>query len=73
MDLRDLARLSQGAAYAAILAPADGDRELAQAIDELRARGEVVVRQLGANEPAPEGVDRVLRKVDGRWQVVALD
>lgn len=73
VDLRDLARLNNAPAYAAILAPADDDRDLALVIGELRAHGEVVVRALAAGEPPPEGVDRALRKVDGRWQVVALD
>ncbi|HXF47436.1 MAG TPA: ATP phosphoribosyltransferase regulatory subunit [Burkholderiaceae bacterium] len=73
IDLRDLARLNHAATPAAILAPADGDRELARVVDELRARGEVVVRQLTPGESAPEAVDRVLRRIDGRWQIVALD
>jgi ATP phosphoribosyltransferase regulatory subunit len=72
IDLRDLARLNHAPPHAAILAPADSDRDLARVVEELRARGEVVVRQLAPDEAAPDGVDRALRRVDGRWQVVAL-
>jgi hypothetical protein len=46
---------------------------LNEAVGQLRARGAVVVQALDANEPIADGVDRELRLVDGRWQVVAVD
>jgi len=73
IDLRDLARLNGGGRFSAIRAPAVDDPTLQRAIDELRGRGEVVVRALDANESVGEGVDRELRLVGGRWQVVTLD
>jgi ATP phosphoribosyltransferase regulatory subunit len=73
IDLRDLARLNGGGRFSAIQAPATDDPALQRMIDELRTRGEVVARALDANEPAGEGVDRELRLVGGRWQVVTLD
>jgi hypothetical protein len=48
------------------------DAALEAQVDELRKRGEVVVRALEENEPYPEGVERELRLVNGRWQVVAI-
>jgi len=72
IDLRDLARLNGGGRFSAIRAPAVDDPALQRAIDELRDRGEVVVRALDANEAVGEGVDRELRLVGGRWQVVTL-
>jgi ATP phosphoribosyltransferase regulatory subunit len=73
IDLRDLARLNGTGRFAAIGAPAVDDPALNDAIGQLRARGEVVVQALDTNEPSADGVDRELRLVDGRWQVVAVD
>ena len=72
IDLRDLARLNGGGRFSAIRAPAVDDAALHGVIDELRGGGEVVMRALDANEPVGEGVDRALRLVGGRWQVVTL-
>ncbi|HTT12821.1 MAG TPA: ATP phosphoribosyltransferase regulatory subunit [Burkholderiaceae bacterium] len=72
IDLRDLARLNGSGRFAAIRAPAVDDAVLDAQIDELRRRGEVIVRALEGDEPLPEGVDRELRLVAGRWQVVAI-
>lgn len=71
IDLRELTRGNGRAAGGAILAPADDDPGLAALVHDLRARGEVVIRQLAAGE-ALDGtpVERELRRVDGRWQVV---
>jgi ATP phosphoribosyltransferase regulatory subunit len=73
IDLRDLARLNGTGRFAAIRAPAVDDPALNEAVGQLRARGAVVVQALDANEPIADGVDRELRLVDGRWQVVAVD
>jgi hypothetical protein len=60
--------------YSAIRAPALDDAALSQTIDVLRADGEIVVQALEADASIEaEGVDRELRLVQGRWQVVALD
>jgi ATP phosphoribosyltransferase regulatory subunit len=73
-DLRDLARLNGAVRYSAIRAPALDDAALSQTIDVLRADGEIVVQALEADASIEaEGVDRELRLVQGRWQVVALD
>jgi len=72
IDLRDLARLNGSGRFAAIRAPAVDDAMLEAAIDDLRVRGEVVVRALESDEPHAEGVDRELRLKDGRWQVIAV-
>ncbi|HUL65960.1 MAG TPA: ATP phosphoribosyltransferase regulatory subunit [Burkholderiaceae bacterium] len=73
IDLRDLARLNGTGRFAAIRAPAASDATLEAAIDELRGRGEIVVRALEADEPRAEGVDRELRLVGGRWQVMTIE
>lgn len=73
IDLRDLARLNGIGRFAAIRAPAVDDPALNDAVAQLRAGGEVVVQALGSNEPAADGVDRELRLLGGRWQVVAVD
>jgi ATP phosphoribosyltransferase regulatory subunit len=71
--LRDLASLQRADAPRAILAPAGDDAGLKQAIDRLRATGEIVVQRL-ADEV--EGTiagdfvfDRELRRVNAVWQV----
>jgi ATP phosphoribosyltransferase regulatory subunit len=73
IDLRDLARLNGNGRVAAIRAPAVHDATLEAAVDALRARGEIVVRALAADEPRADGVDRELRLIDGRWQVTAIE
>jgi ATP phosphoribosyltransferase regulatory subunit len=74
IDLRDLTRVSGNGTQSAILAPADGDAALAAAVNDLRGRGEIVVRQLEAGETIDgTGLDRELKRIDGRWVVVARD
>ncbi|MCS6943986.1 MAG: ATP phosphoribosyltransferase regulatory subunit [Sutterellaceae bacterium] len=73
VDLRDLVRLHEGdPAPLPIVAPADDDPALAQAVAALRANGAVVVRQLAPDEPLP-ALARRLCRIDGRWQVVDQD
>ena len=71
IDLRELARLREGAAPRAILAPAHGDGEAAALVEGLRAAGEVVIGRLGDDDRI-DGLqcDREIRKVAGAWQVV---
>jgi ATP phosphoribosyltransferase regulatory subunit len=70
IDMRELTRSNGFAAARPILAPALEDPQLAAAVNELRARGEIVVQQLGADEVVdPDAVPRELRRVEGRWQV----
>jgi ATP phosphoribosyltransferase regulatory subunit len=72
IDLRELTRGNGQPVAAAILAPADDDAALVALVAELRERGEVVIRQLAAGDELDRGrADRELRKVGGRWQVVA--
>lgn len=72
IDLREIARLRNGDATRAILAPADDDAALAELVARLRADGEVVIRRLGADDGV-DGMpcDREIRRVDGAWCVVA--
>jgi ATP phosphoribosyltransferase regulatory subunit len=71
IDLRELARLRQGATARAILAPAGGDEALVALVERLRSAGEIVVQRLGEDDRI-EGLDcdREIRRVDGDWQVV---
>lgn len=73
IDLRQLLKLIPAATGTArgVLAPiAWRDAGLQQAIDDLRARGERVVWQLGGEAAGTQyGCDRVLVRRDGRWQV----
>jgi ATP phosphoribosyltransferase regulatory subunit len=72
IDLRDLTRGQNDEARSAILAPADDDPQLAELVRALRARGEVVVRRLAPDEVVDDiDFDRELRRIDGRWTVVA--
>jgi len=70
IDLRELARLHEGATARAILAPAGGDDAVAELIEQLRAAGEIVIRRLGEDDRI-DGVecDREIRLVSGVWQV----
>jgi ATP phosphoribosyltransferase regulatory subunit len=72
MDLRQLTALAPAnGKRRAILAPAGDERELRDAIAELRAKGEVVAVELPGHEGAREesGCDRKLEKKDGKWRV----
>jgi ATP phosphoribosyltransferase regulatory subunit len=76
IDLRELTagdRSTNGTpAPGAILAPALADTALDALVAELRARGEVVLRQLAAGDGSDDArIDRRLARIDGRWQVVA--
>jgi ATP phosphoribosyltransferase regulatory subunit len=72
MDLRQLARLAPPPQRRRpILAPCADDAALHQAIDRLRADGEIVVVDLPGHEGARDelGCDRRLEKKDGKWRV----
>ena len=72
MDLRQVAALAPAPPRASrILAPCAEDAALQAAIDELRAKGEVVVVELPGHEEAREelGCERRLEKKDGKWKV----
>ena len=72
IDLRELARLHEGAPTPAILAPAVDDDKLRAFVEGLRAGGAVVVQLLDDDERS-EGTryEREVRCVDGVWQVIA--
>lgn len=69
MDLRQLAALIRPAAQppSRILAPADDAAR--EAIEALRAKGEIVVVDLPGHDAAELGCDRKLEKKDGKWRV----
>ena len=70
MDLRQLARLGAiGAKRSAILRPVDGDPSLDKLVDDLRARGEVVIDQLPGHDANELQCERRLEKKDGKWRV----
>ncbi|MCG5535830.1 ATP phosphoribosyltransferase regulatory subunit [Ectothiorhodospira mobilis] len=74
-DLKTLVRLSrcpENPAPAAIFAPADPDPGLEAAVEDLRRRGERVIRALSGQtgDAAAMGCDRVLVKTDNHWTVV---
>ena len=81
-DLRTLAELSfdtttlvNSLGANGILAPYAMDEALDQVIDDLRARGEQVIRQLEKNStftPAQQGCNRVIEKQGDDWVVVTL-
>ena len=75
LDLRELAvRLPDPAQVGAILAPADVDSALSDVVNQLRARGEVVMTALPGHDGSwnQAGCDRQLIRRDGRWTVEAL-
>ena len=76
-DLKTLARLSsrEYVAPAAILAPADNDPALLDAIAALRSKGEIVIQQLGVDSESREELncDRRLEKQGESWVVIAID
>jgi len=72
MDLRQLAALVPAPPRRrAILAPGDADSALVQAIEKLRASGEIVIVDLPGHEGAREELacDRTLVKKEGQWLV----
>ena len=72
IDLRELARLREGAAARAILAPAGDDAGMASLVEKLRAAGEIVVRRLDDDDGIDgKRCDREIRRIAGVWQVVA--
>jgi ATP phosphoribosyltransferase regulatory subunit len=75
LDLRDVAtNLPATADARAILAPAVADAALEEAVDALRASGEIVLRDLPGHEAhrAELGCDRELVRAEGRWVVKKL-
>lgn len=75
IDLRELAKLrSDQPPATAILAPHDDSAELAQAVERLRASGEVVIVDLPGHEAHRHelGCDRELIKKNDNWEVVPL-
>ena len=76
IDLRELAGSAAPVrARAAILAPpSDGDARLAQAVEQLRAAGEIVIEDLPGHQPhrAELGCTRRLVSKAGAWKVEAL-
>lgn len=75
MDLREVAWLSPAVPpRAAVLAPWPEDEALHAAIEDLRARGEVVVAELPghAGTWSETGCDRRLVQQDGQWIIEAL-
>jgi ATP phosphoribosyltransferase regulatory subunit len=73
--LRELVRLLGTRAARAILAPADDDAALREAIGRLRSDGEIVVQCLpdecGGPDSGDFNFDRELRRVGNAWQVAA--
>jgi ATP phosphoribosyltransferase regulatory subunit len=71
--LRELVRLLGTRAARAILAPADDDADLREAIGRLRAEGEIVVQRLPGECGGPDSgafnFDRELRRAGNVWQV----
>ena len=75
LELRELASLQvPDAPAAAISAPWSDDRALAEAVQALRAAGEIVVSVLPGHEHEQQeyACDRELLAVDGHWQVVNI-
>jgi ATP phosphoribosyltransferase regulatory subunit len=71
MDLRQLAALAPAPPKrGAILAPAGDDAALAEAIEKLRAAGEVVVVELPGHEASRDelGCTRRLVNEEGKWR-----
>jgi ATP phosphoribosyltransferase regulatory subunit len=74
MDLRDLAQIAPLVPErAGIRAPCMEDSELEAEIEQLRAKGEVVIVELPGHEVCgASDCDRELARVDGRWQLKKL-
>jgi len=76
-DLKTLVSLSKQTdteEVAAIYAPATNDADLYTCIQELRKKGERVIRELPGQSGSPGDMDcnRQLKQVDGKWQVVDI-
>jgi ATP phosphoribosyltransferase regulatory subunit len=75
--LRELVRLLGTRAARAILAPADDDKELREAIRRLRAGGEIVIQRLADESSEPDcgdfNFDRELRRVGNAWQLAVRE
>lgn len=56
----------------AIMAPADSDHEIQTLIEELRAKGECVIRLLPGqkSDAAAMGCNRQIQKIENKWHVV---
>jgi ATP phosphoribosyltransferase regulatory subunit len=75
MDLRELAAIgAEQDEHGAILAPLDVAESLAGLITQLRAAGEVVVRELPGHAGSwrEAGCDRRIIADNGTWRVVSL-
>jgi ATP phosphoribosyltransferase regulatory subunit len=75
LELRELAGLQPAPALpGAVLAPWSDDPQLAQAVAQLRAAGQIVVRALPGHEPEQQefACNRELVQHDGAWTVRAL-
>lgn len=71
IDLRELSRRNGVELPRAIRAPAGGGAALDEFVARLRREGEIVIRSLDAADAAENFVvDREIRCVDGRWQVM---
>lgn len=69
-DLKVLLRLGsfvESNAKGAILAPSDANPDV---IRQLRAQGERVINQLSGDDGENHGCTRILKNVDGNWEVV---
>ncbi|RTZ63361.1 MAG: ATP phosphoribosyltransferase regulatory subunit [Aquificaceae bacterium] len=78
-DLRTLASLSKqkiSPSKKAILAPSSFDDDLGKLIKQLRAEGEIVIRQLSNNTsitPQQQNCDRKIEQSANQWIVVAIE
>jgi len=57
-----------------VLAPIADDAELSTLINQLRADGEIVIRQLVATDKvaaSAQGCNRIIEKKSGKWQIIA--
>ena len=76
LDLRELLQASSlASAQGAILAPLSGDAAMEAGVKELRASGEIVLRELPGHEGSwlEAGCDRRMILKDGAWRVVPLE
>ncbi|MES2546810.1 MAG: ATP phosphoribosyltransferase regulatory subunit [Pseudomonadota bacterium] len=75
LDLRGaVTALAPASVAKAILAPASGDKTLLDAIEALRAQGQIVIQALpnSAIDMAELNCDRQLTHADGQWQIQSL-
>jgi ATP phosphoribosyltransferase regulatory subunit len=76
LDLRDIAAIgTTPTPLRGIRAPCAGDGALRETIASLRRAGEIVIVELPGqgHPPAERSVDRELKLVDGRWQLVPFE